>query len=168
MIVSLIVAVAENRVIGKDNDLIWSLPEDMKHFKRSTAGKLIITGRKNYESIPARFRPLPNRINYVLTRNSEYTADGVELFSSLGDALGAAKETGLDEIFIIGGGQIYREAIENDLVDRLYITHVRSEFEGDTFFPEIDWENWKVQTSEDFPVDEKHAVPFTISTYFKK
>ncbi len=168
MIVSLIVAVAENRVIGKDNDLIWSLPEDMRHFKRTTAGKLIITGRKNYESIPARFRPLPNRINYVLTRNSEYQADGCELFSSLTDALSAAKETGLEEIFIIGGGQIYKEAVENDLVDRLYITHVRSNFEGDTFFPEIDWSKWETKFSEEFPADEKHAVPFTISTYFKK
>ncbi len=168
MIVSLIVAVAENRVIGKDNDLIWSLPEDMKHFKRTTAGKLIITGRKNYESIPAKFRPLPNRVNYVLTRNSAYNADGCELFSSLKDALSAAKETGLEEIFIIGGGQIYKEAITENLVDRMYITHVRSAFEGDTFFPEVNWSNWEEHSSEDFSADEKHAVPYTISTYYKK
>ncbi len=168
MIISLIVAIAENRVIGKDNDLIWNLPKDLKHFKRTTARKLIITGRKNYESIPERFRPLPNRINYVLTRNSEYKADGCELFSSLEASLAAAKETGLDEIFIIGGGQIYKEALENDLVDRMYITHVKSSFDGDTFFPEVNWEKWSLQESIDYPVDGDHKFPFTISTYHKK
>lgn len=168
MVVSLIVAVAENGVIGKDNDLIWSLPKDMKHFRESTSGKLIITGRKNFESIPEKFRPLPNRINYVLSRKSDYKAEGCFVFGNLEQALESARKTGLEEVFIIGGGQIYKEALEKNLVDRLYYTRVQESFDGDTFFPELDWKNWSLTSFQEHPIDEKHAYPFQICIFQRK
>ena len=137
MKVSLIVAVSENGVIGKDNDLIWHLPKDMRFFKNTTMGHHVIMGRKNFESIPHKFRPLPNRINVVITRQTTYKAGGCMVVNSVDDALQIAKHNGEEEAFIIGGGQIYKLALEANLVDKVYLTKVHHSFEGDTFFPAL-------------------------------
>ncbi len=139
--ISIIVATAENNVIGKDNTLIWHLPADMKFFKEKTTGHIIITGRKNYESIPEKFRPLPNRTNIVVSRQTNYTAPGAIVVSSIEDALKKASATGDDEIFIIGGAEIYKQSLH--LADRVYLTKIYSTFEGDAFFPELTTEIWK-------------------------
>lgn len=162
MKVSLIVAVSENGVIGKDNDLIWHLPKDMKFFKETTKGHHVIMGRKNLESIPHKFRPLPNRVNVIITRKTDYKADGCIVVNSLEDALAVAKENGEKEPFIIGGGQIYKLALDKNLVDRIYITKINHSFEGDTYFPKIT-EEWKEISKESYNADEKHKYSFTIS-----
>lgn len=168
MITSLIVAVAQNNVIGKDNDLIWRLPNDMKFFKETTSNHHIITGRKNYISIPKKFRPLPNRTNIVLTRQKDFSEEGCIISNSLEDAISHAKENNETELFIIGGGQIYKESLDKNLIDRMYITHVNEEFEGDTFFPEIDSSKWENTSEVKNSSDEKHAHSYTFSIYDKK
>ena len=135
----IIAAVARNRVIGKDNRLLWHIPEDMAHFKALTAGHTVIMGRKTWESLPERFRPLPGRRNIVITRQAGYAAPGAELASSLEKALELASTATV--AFVIGGEQIYRQAMA--VADRLEITEVGLEPEGDAWFPEVaavDWE----------------------------
>jgi len=167
MITSLIVAVAENNVIGKDNDLIWRLPKDMKFFKETTLNHHIITGRKNYISIPKKFRPLPDRTNIVLTRQTDFSEEGCVISNTLEDAIIYAKNYNETELFIIGGGQIYKEALEKGLIDRMYITHVHEEFDGDTFFPEIDPSIWEKNSEVKNPTDEKHTHSYTFTIYEK-
>jgi len=145
MIVSLIAAFGKNRELGKDNKLLLHLPEDLKNFKRVTSGHCIIMGRKTFESIG---KPLPKRTNIVVTRNKEWNAEGVVVAGSLEDAILIAKDVGDDEVFICGGGQIYKEAVEKDLVDRMYLTKVEWEGEADTFFPELNMGKWDVKGSE--------------------
>lgn len=164
--VSLIVAVAENGVIGKDNDLIWHLPKDMRFFKETTMGHHVIMGRKNFESIPERFRPLPNRTNVVISRQSDYQAAGCIVVNSLEAALEIAQQNGDTEPFIIGGGQIYKLALVGNLVDKVYLTKVHHSFEGDTFFPELSTE-WKEIARVDHQADEKNAYNFSFITYTK-
>lgn len=137
--VVVIAAVAKNRVIGKDNQLIWYIPEDMAHFKALTAGHTVIMGRKTWESLPPRFRPLPGRRNIVISRQTDYAAPGAESADSLENALKLASTA--DTVFIIGGEQIYAQAMA--LADRLEITEVDLEPEGDAWFPEISTVNWK-------------------------
>ena len=135
----IIAAVAKNRVIGKDNKLLWNIPEDMAHFKALTAGHTVIMGRKTWESLPQRFRPLPGRSNIIITRQPDYPAPGAEVADSLENALKLASTAAI--VFIIGGEQIYRQAMA--VADRLEVTEVDLEPEGDTWFPEIaavDWE----------------------------
>lgn len=165
MIVSLIVAVAENNVIGKDNTLIWHLPKDMQFFKQTTLNHHIITGRKNYISIPEKFRPLANRTNIVLTRQNDFTEQGCVVLNSLEAAIEFAKRNNETEVFIIGGGQIYKEALDKNLVDKMYITHVHQAFEGDTFFPEVNIEKWQKISEEHHRKDEKHAYGFSFCVY---
>ena len=167
MIVSMIAAVAKNRVIGKNNQLIWNLPKDMKFFMDSTMGKYIITGRKNYESIPEKYRPLKNRTNIIVTRNHNYLAEGCTVVNSISDGINLARENGEEECFIIGGGQIYQQALEGNMVDKLYITHVDGEFEGDTFFPEVDYNNWKSTLVMSNEADQKNPLDFSIIIYEK-
>ena len=158
MIISIIAAVAKNRVIGKDNDLVWKLPRDMKYFMDTTSGHHLIMGRKNYESLPHKFRPLKNRINIVITRQLGYTARGTVIVNSIRDGLDYAENNGESEVFIIGGGEIYTESM--DIVTRMYITEVKESFEGDTFFPEFDRNLWKeVSRIPNFP-DDKHQFAF--------
>ena len=137
--VVVIAAAARNRVIGCENRLIWNIPEDMAHFKALTSGHTVVMGRKTWESLPPRFRPLPNRRNIVISRQADYAAPGAEVADSLENALKLASTATL--VFIIGGEQIYRQAMA--LADRLEITEVDLEPEGDAWFPEIaavDWE----------------------------
>ena len=168
MKVSLIVAVGESLEIGKDNDLLWHLPKDMRFFTQSTKGHHVIMGRKNWESIPLKYRPLSQRTNIVVSRRDNMVFEGGEHVKTIEEGIKLARENGDDEAFIIGGGQIYRVALNNDLVDTLYITRVHANFDADTFFPEIDFSNWKETSSVHFEVDEKNKYPFTISTYEKK
>ena len=167
MRISTIAAVANNGVIGKDNDLVWSLPTDMRFFMETTAGHVVITGRKNYESIPAKYRPLKGRTNIVITRNRDYRAEGAIVVHDLRDALDKAHALGETECFIIGGGQIYKQALLGNMVDTQYITHVDAEPEGDAFYPEKAWEGW---TSEELAVqqaDDKHAHACTIKLHHR-
>lgn len=158
---SIIVAVAENNVIGKDNDLIWHLPRDLKHFKETTSGHYIIMGRKTFES---NGRPLPNRTNVIITRDKNYTAEGCVVVHSLEAALKeAAKDT---EPFIIGGGKIYEQALP--FVDRIYLTKIHHSFEGDTFFPEINMDEWELSDKRYFEADEKNKYPFSILVLDRK
>ncbi len=172
MKVSLIAAVARNRAIGKDNRLLWHLPADMQFFKNTTLGHPIITGRKNYESIPEKFRPLPGRRNIIMTRQSDYVAPGADVVDGLEQALHLAKETALkegkEEVFIIGGGTVYREALEKGLVDRMYLTFVDSEPEADTFFSEWEEENWNKQFVAHQASDEKHRYSFEIYVFDRR
>ena len=135
----IIAAVARNRVIGKDNKLLWNIPEDMAHFKALTSGHTVIMGRKTWESLPPRFRPLPGRRNIVISRQTDYAAPGAEVAGSLENALKLASTA--TTVFVIGGEQIYTQGMA--IADRLEITEVDMEPEGDAWFPEIaavDWE----------------------------
>ena len=166
MKVSLIVAVAKNGVIGKDNDLIWHLPKDIRFFKEITMGHHVIMGRRNFESIPHKYRPLPDRTNIVITRQSEYKAEGSIVVDSVEAALEIAKNNGDIEPFIIGGGQIYRIALEENLVDKIYLTKVHHSFEGDTFFPELD-ADWQEVNKIENKTDEKHSYDYDFITLKK-
>ena len=166
MKVSLIVAVSENGVIGKDNDLIWHLPKDMRFFKETTMGHHVIMGRKNFESIPHKYRPLPDRTNIVITRQSEYKAEGCIVVDSIEAALEIAKNNGDIEPFIIGGGQIYRLALEANLIDKIYLTKVHCSFEGDTFFSDLNTD-WKEMERIDHKADEKHDYAYSFLTFEK-
>ncbi|MFY7989955.1 MAG: dihydrofolate reductase [Fluviicola sp.] len=167
MKVALIVAIDRELGIGKNNDLMWHLPADMKFFKETTTGHIVVTGRKNYDSIPERFRPLPNRENAVLTRNTSYEAPGALLFHSLDACLDHYSNETERTIFIIGGGQIYREALESNVVQEMYITHVDGTFGADTFFPEIDEQAWSIETILTHAKDDKNPYGFEICRYVK-
>ena len=166
MKVSLIVAVAENGVIGKDNNLIWHLPKDMKFFKETTKGHHVIMGRKNFESIPHKYRPLPNRPNIIITRQANYTAPECMVVNSVEEALKIAKINGEKEAFIIGGGQIYKIALEKKLIDTVYLTQVHHSFDGDTFFPELTKE-WIEVERINCKADEKHAYDYSFLKFEK-
>lgn len=166
MKVSLIVACSENHVIGKDNDLIWHMPKDMKFFKDTTKGHFVIMGRKNFESIPHKYRPLPNRTNVVVTRQNSYQAEGSIVVNSITEALNKAKEAKDKEPFIIGGGEIYRLALEQNLVDRVYLTRIHKDYEGDTFFPALS-SAWKLVDSKKHEADEKHECAYSFEIYEK-
>lgn len=135
----LVAAVAKNRVIGRDNQLVWQLPEDMQHFKSLTQGHAVLMGRKTWESLPPRFRPLPGRRNIVVTRQGDYVAAGAEVAGSLPAALALAAER--ETVFVIGGADIYTQALP--LADRLEITEVDLEPEGDAWFPVIPTTEWR-------------------------
>lgn len=161
MIVSAIAAVAQNGIIGNKGDLPWHLPDDLKYFQRITKGHHVITGRKNYESIPAKYRPLKDRVNIVVTRNTNYEAPGALVVVSLAAGLEIAHLGNDPETFIIGGGQIYREALTMRLVDRLYLTLVHGDVEGDTHFPQLDPGEWQEMERTRHEADERHAFAFS-------
>jgi dihydrofolate reductase len=165
MKVSLIVAMDRQRGIGKNNDLMWHLPADMKFFKETSTGHIVVMGRKNYESIPERFRPLPNRENAVLSRDENYQAPGCSVFSSLEACLDHYKNETERTVYIIGGGQIYREAIELNVLTEMFITEVDHTYGADTFFPEIDLSDWTSEVVLEHAADDKHAVGFKILRY---
>jgi dihydrofolate reductase len=165
MKVSIIAAVADNRAIGKDNDLIWHLPRDMRYFKESTEGHHVIMGRMNYESIPHKYRPLPKRPNIIITRQEGYSAPDCTVVSTLQDALDVARKAGETEAFIIGGGQIYDLSLKENVVDTMYITHVHAKPEADVFFPEFDVAAWKENLLMQHAVDDRHEFGFDIVEY---
>ncbi len=158
--ISIIVAVAENGVIGSGNQMPWHISEDLRHFKAITTGHPVVMGRKTFESLG---RPLPNRTNVVITRNPDYAAEGAVIAGSLEEAL--AMFPAGEEIFVIGGGEIYRQAM--DCADRLYITMIGVPFDGDTCFPSIDTGNWRETWREEHPRGEKFPHPFQFVNYEK-
>ena len=159
---TIIVAAGENDAIGKDNKLIWHLKDDLKRFKKLTSGHHIIMGRKTFESFP---QPLPNRIHVVITRNNNYTVpEGVLKAHSLEEAIQLSSKD--DQPFIIGGGEIYRQAMP--LANKLEITRVHHNFEADTFFPKIDTSIWKETSNVFHDKDENHEFAFSFITYLKK
>ena len=163
MKIILIVAKAKNQVIGKDNQLIWKLSADLKRFKNLTTGHYILMGRKTFDSLG---KPLPNRTHLIITRNPDFQApEGHYAFSSLEEAIIFCNKIEVEKLFIIGGGQIYKEALP--LCDQLEITEVDATPEGDTFFPEIDLTYWKETAREEFPADEKNEFPYAFVTYEK-
>lgn len=157
--IKLIVAKASNNVIGNDNDLIWHLPNDLKHFKNLTTDHPIVMGRKTYLSLG---RPLPNRTNIVITRDASFNDEKVVITYSLEEAIEKAKEIN-EDFFIIGGGTIYKQAMP--FVDELYITEVHHEFDGDTYFPEIDEDDFEEISREHHLKDEKHPYAYSFVTY---
>ncbi|WP_316841473.1 dihydrofolate reductase [Pedobacter gandavensis] len=161
MIVSIVVAIAEDNAIGKDNQLLWHLPADLKHFKDITSGHTIIMGRKTYDSIG---RPLPNRRNIVITRNRDLELPGTEITNSLEEALALCQ--GTEEVFIIGGAELYNHALA--ATNRIYLTRVHQTYEADTFFPEINLEEWNQLSTEKHLPDEKNKVAYTFSTLERK
>ena len=165
-IVSIIAAVGRHFEIGKDNDLLWHLPNDMKFFKDQTLHHPIVMGRKNYESIPEKYRPFKERMNIVVSRQPEYQAPGCFLFQDLGEAVEFAKEHHDDEIFIIGGGQIYAEALQMEMADRLYITHVDASFpDAHSFFPKLNFSEWNATVISTQEKDERHGYAYKIVKY---
>jgi dihydrofolate reductase len=156
--ITMIAAAAENNALGKDNDLVWHLPDDFKRFKQLTTGHHIIMGRKTFETFP---KPLPNRVHIVITRKKDYKKEGAVVVHSLEEALELAKED--EQPFVIGGGEIYHLALEK--ADKIELTRVHGTFEADAFFPKIDEANWKLVSSDFHPRDEKHKYGFTYLTY---
>lgn len=148
--ISLIVAASINNAIGKENQLLWHLPNDLKFFKNTTWGGVVIMGRKTFESVN---KPLPGRTNIVITKQPDWNAENVEVANSLDDALEKATALNFKEIFIIGGGEIYKQSIE--IANRIYLTKVHTEIDGDTFFPDLN-NDWKMISNRDFKSDEKN------------
>ena len=165
MRISTIAAVASNGVIGKDNDLVWSLPTDMKFFMDTTKGHAVITGRKNYESIPEKYRPLKDRLNIVVTRNPGYSAPGAVVVHSLQEALDHARNMGEHHCFVIGGGQIYSLALDLGVVDHQFITHVDASPEGDAFYPLGAWEGWTRHELRAHEMDDRNDHAFAMMRY---
>ncbi|MDR2775010.1 MAG: dihydrofolate reductase [Tannerella sp.] len=161
--ISIIVAIAENRAIGANNGLLWKLPNDMKRFREITTGHAVVMGRKTFESLPK--GALPNRTNIVVTKNKEALFENCKIFNNIRDAV--KEYNSGEEVFIIGGASIYGQTI--DLADKMYITRVHHSFENaDIFFPEIDEDKWMMTEQEDFRNDDKHLYPYTFQTYIRK
>ncbi len=160
MLLSIIVAADLNNVIGAGNKLLWNLPDDMKHFRELTKGHPVIMGRKTHESIG---RALPGRQNIVISRRKDLTIDGCDVVDSLDRAIELVKDDPTGEVFIIGGGEIYKQAM--DRADRIYLTRVHGKFTGDTFFPEIDPKMWKEVEREEYTSNEKHQYSFLFMVF---
>ena len=166
LIISHVVALSNNRVIGVNNDLPWSLKDDLAHFKKYTTEKIIVMGRKTFESIG---RPLPNRVNYVISSTLE-NVEGVSIFTNLEDAVEAAKAYNLDknianEVAIIGGGYLFRDSIHS--FNKLVLTRVNCSINGDVYYPEIDFNNWELVSSEKFLKNKDNQYDFAVETYKK-
>lgn len=159
MKIAIIAAIAKNNAIGSDNKLLWHLPADLQFFKQTTLNNTIIMGRKTFDSIG---KALPKRTNIVITSNPAFQAPGCIVVSNLKDAIAKADS---EEVFIVGGAQIYQQSME--IADKMYITHVHHHFDGDTFFPAIDDKLWRVVFREDHQKDDKHAYNFSFVIYEK-
>jgi dihydrofolate reductase len=157
----LIAAVGNNNELGKNNDLLWHLPNDFKRFKDLTSGHYIIMGRKTFESLP---KMLPNRTHIIITHNPKYTApEGCLVVTSIKNAIELCPKN--QDIYVIGGGKIYTQLVE--YASKIELTRVHHDFVADTFFPEINSDSWKLAQSEFHPIDERHAFAFTFETYIK-
>jgi dihydrofolate reductase len=164
MIISAIAACSSNRVIGRDNELPWHLPADMRYFMRTTKGHHVIMGRKTFESLG---KPLKNRVNVVITHNPFYMASGIVVVHSLEEALQYARENEEEEAFIIGGAEIYRQSLS--FLDRIYLTEIDLVVEdGDAFFPSLDEERWKLVSEEPHAPDDRNEHPFSFNIYHKR
>lgn len=164
MKLALIVAVAQNRVIGRDNKLPWYLPNDLKYFKQTTLGKPVIMGRKTYESIG---KPLPGRTNIVITRQTDYRPEGVKVVGTVEDAIKVAESVclidGQDEAMVMGGAEIYGLTLPH--CERLYLTEVHADVEGDAWFPEYEKSEWKEVTREDFKAEGPNPFDYSFVVY---
>lgn len=158
MILSIIVAAAENNVIGRDNTLIWHLSADLKHFKQLTTGHTVVMGRNTFDSIG---KALPQRRNIILTRNAAFSAEGCEIAGNMDEVMEMVKNE--DEVFIIGGGAVYRECWER--ADKLYLTRVHTQAEGDTLIPAVDNNRWELVSKQDFSADEKNEFDYSFMEY---
>jgi dihydrofolate reductase len=161
MIISSIAAIAENNAIGKNNQLLWRLPADLKHFKEITTGHTVIMGRKTFESVG---KPLPNRRNIVITRSNTLNIEKVEVVNSIEQAIALCNQD--EEVFIVGGAEIYQAAM--DFTNQIYLTVVHANFEADTYFPEIDPMIWEQTAVEKHEADEKNPFAYTFSTLIRK
>lgn len=159
--ISIIAAIARNGVIGGNNNMPWHIGEDLKHFKAITSGHPVVMGRKTFESLG---KALPNRRNIVITRNAGYEAPGAETTTSLENALSLFGPD--EEVFIIGGGEIYRQAMNS--ADRMYLTHIDADYDGDTRFPEIETEDWEITFSEKHDHGEQFPQPFEFVNYERR
>ena len=157
LVISIVVAIAENNAIGKNNQLLWHLSADLKHFKEITSGHTIIMGRKTYDSIG---KPLPNRRNIVISRNPNLNLQGVEIVGSLNEAIALC--TNEKEVFIIGGAEIYKQSLP--IINKIYLTTVHQTFEADAFFPALNTTEWKETDREQHQADEKNKLDYTFST----
>lgn len=155
--ITFVVAMDDNRLIGRDNALPWRLPDDMRWFRDHTMGKPCIMGRKTWDSLPERFRPLPGRLNVVVTRNRDFEARGAVVVHSIEDALSVAGDA--EEVVIIGGADLFGRLMP--VVDRLYLTQVHDAADGDVYFPEFDRDEWRETCREFHPADDRHAQAFT-------
>ena len=160
---SFIAAVSTNNVIGKDNQLPWSLPADLKYFKNTTWALPVIMGRKTFESFP---KALQGRTNIVITRQADYSAENITVVKSLEEAIAKAAELQTEEIFIIGGSEIFKQAWS--VADRLYITRVHAEVDGDSFFPEINPQEWNLTSKKELQKDEKNAFDYDFEIWDRK
>ena len=163
MKISMIAAMAHDRVIGKDNQMPWHLPADLAHFKRVTLGKPVLMGRKTFESIG---RPLPGRRNLVISRNLDYQAEGIEVVSSVEAALALLAGSSVEELMVIGGGHLYAEMLPS--ADCLYLTRIDLAVEGDTRFPAFDDGQWQRVDCESHPADEKNPHPYSFETWLRR
>ncbi|MFM5317539.1 MAG: type 3 dihydrofolate reductase [Aeromonas veronii] len=163
MKISMIAAMAHDRVIGKDNQMPWHLPADLAHFKRVTLGKPVLMGRKTFESIG---RPLPGRRNLVISRNPDYQAEGIEVVGSVEAALALLAGSSVEELMVIGGGHLYAEMLPS--ADCLYLTQIDLAVEGDTRFPAFDDGQWQRVDCESHPADEKNPHPYSFETWLRR
>lgn len=163
MLISLVVAASENNVIGKDNKLLWHLPNDMKFFKNTTWAMPVVMGRKTFDSLG---KPLTGRTNIVITRKENWKKEGVKVVKSLDEAIALAGDADAKEVFVIGGGEIFRQSI--DRADKIYLTRVHTTVEGDTFFPEVPETQWELASNLDFAADNKHAFSYSFQIWQRK
>ncbi len=164
MIVSLIVAAGTNNAIGKDNQLLWHLPKDLQFFKQTTWAMPVVMGRKTFESLGG--KPLNGRVNIIITRQKDWSHEGVVVVHSLADALFFAKESDYNEVFIAGGGEIYAQAMSQ--ANKIFMTRVDAVIDGDTFFPEIDSSDFALSNEVSHAAHEKHAYGFSFQTWLRK
>jgi len=163
MILSLLVAASENNVIGKDNQLPWHLPNDLKYFKNLTWGMPILMGRKTFESIG---KPLSGRKSIVITRNTDWQHEGVDVVHSIEDAILKAESFGVKEIFVIGGAEIFKTSLQK--ANRIYLTRIHHHFDGDVYFPEVSEQDWQLASSRFVEADEKNAFNHTYQVWERK
>ena len=164
----LVAAIGENNELGKDNALLWHLQSDMRFFKELTTGHYVAMGRKSFESIPKKYRPLPNRVNVIISRDPEYMFEECYTCGSIQEAIDLGKEHGEETLFLIGGGQIYAQALESGLVDEMYITHVQASFpDADVYFPSIAQDAWTSTCMRTHPANSENQFAFEIHHYIK-
>lgn len=163
MTITLVVAASVNNVIGKDNQLLWRLPNDMRYFKNVTWGMPVVMGRKTFESLG---KPLPGRKNIILTRQNDWNVEGTLAVKSFEDAVLLANEMDVKELMVIGGGEIFKMVFSK--ADRIHMTRVEAVFEGDTYFPVIDPTEWNLVSRQDNPADEKHAYAYSFQVWERK